>query len=169
MTPEDIRLLWRFKGGHALARLAVWPDRETKGFRESMHEASREDVRMVTHADGLHINPSPTRIEGAKRVIGTSDHVITWAAMKAHAVKHTPPDVELLIRSFDQEWCDVTSMPDVPPGQWRSHTAEEEARLAQCVRWLHGLARIVWDPALGTPATPKPEQLDMLTLLEGLT
>lgn len=158
LTPEELELLWDFKGGHGMARMASRPDSTLRSWKESMHGRSAWPECVDTKKDGIHFSNAEA---------GTS-RVITWKAIKAHALAHTPEDVRALICDIDAEWCQVQSMPDVPPGQWRYHTAAEKERLAQCVRLLTGLARTVWDPTLAPEATG-PVQLDLFDALEGLS
>lgn len=159
MTPDDIELLWRFKGGHSLARMAAHPGQGFSSWRQSMHGSYSWPVQIDTKPDGIHVTDRES-----------GDHrVITWASIKAHVLAHVTDETRDWIRALDSEWCRVKSMPDVPPGQYRYFTEQEEQRIASCERWLDHLARTVWDPALVTPATPEPEQLDMLAYLEEMT
>lgn len=147
MTPEDIALLWRIKGGHKLARIAARPDTAIPYEVQSQHGGTLAGVWFDTKRDGIHVTEDDKH------------HVITWAAIRAHVREHTPEDVRALICDIDWEWCRVkTGTPGFPP-----------ERAVTCERWLVGLARIVWDPELVTPATPQPEQLDMLAYLEEMT
>lgn len=140
-----------------MARVAARPDMEIPHWKTSMHGSAGRGYRIDAKADGIHVTE------------GDDHRIIPWKAIKAHAVKHTTDEVRDWINAFDREWCVVKSQPDVKPGQWRYDTPEEKARIRQCERWLNGLARIVWDPALVTPATPEPEQLTIFDALEAMT
>lgn len=146
MTPDDIRLLLRFHGSHGMARVAARPDMEIPHWKTSMHGSVGRGYRIDTKADGIHVTE------------GDDHRIIPWKAIKAHAVEHTTDEIRAWIDAMDWEWCRAsTGTPGHPP-----------ARAATCKRWLEHLAREVWDPALVAPATPEPEQLDMLAYLEGL-
>lgn len=145
MTPDDIRDVLRFRGAHGMARVAKDPDSEISHWKQSMAGYYGREGRIDTKPDGIHV----TDQRGYR--------VITWKAIKAHALKHTPADVRALIFDIDWEWCRAkTGTPGHPP-----------ARAVTCERWLEHLARSVWDPALGIPDTPEPEQLDLFSSLEG--
>lgn len=157
MTPDDIEALFRFKGGHAMARMAASPGTAVSDWKTSSHGYYGGMRRVDTEKDGIRF----TDLEA------DTSHVITWGAIRGHALEHTTEEIRDWIVAVDSEWCRVKSMPDVPPGQWRYHTDQEKQRIASCERWLVHLARTVWDPALVAP--PEPVQLDMLALLEEMT
>lgn len=158
LTAEDLERLWSFKGGHEMARMASRPDLELRSWKESMQGSYAWPQRIETQKDGIHF---------ADEKAGIS-RVITWKAIKTHALEHTPEDVRALICDIDAEWCHVMAMPDVPPGEYRYHTEAEKERLAQCKRWLTGLARTVWNPA-HYPEPTGPVQLDLFDALEELS
>lgn len=158
LTAKDLEQLWTFKGGHQMARMASRPDLTLRSWKESKHGSCGGTQRVDTKTDGIHF---------ADEEADTS-RVITWKAIRAHALEHTPEDVRALICDIDAEWCQVMAKPDVPPGQYRHHTEREKARLAQCKRWLTGLARTVWDPD-HFPEPAGPVQLDLFDALEELS
>lgn len=145
MTRDELALLWRFKGGHSLARAAAHPADEIACMRASMHERWGPEGRIATKADGIHL---PT------------GKVLTWAAIRAHAEEHTPTETRAWIQAFDREWCRMQALTHPYRGHSRRHTDDEKARAAQCERWLRALAWEVWNPG-----TAEPEQLDLLDAL----
>ena len=145
MTVDELALLWRFKGGHSLARFAANPTEGVRAYLDCAATYSGAGVHIETKRDGIH---------------HSGGQVIPWAAMRDHAAAHADDEAIFWIRAFDREWCEVKSMPDVKPGQWRYHTDAELARIAQCERWLRALAWEVWNPG-----TAEPEQLDLMDLL----
>lgn len=145
MTPDDIRLLLRFHGPHGMARVASRPDTAIPAWKTSVAGFYGRGERIETKADGVHVTDD------------AGHRVITWKAIKAHALEHTTNELRGWIDAMDWEWCRATThAPGFPP-----------ARAAICKHWLEHLARIVWDPALVAP--PEPEQLDMLAYLEEMT
>jgi hypothetical protein len=64
---------------------------------------------------------------------------------------------------FDAEWCRVQSLAGYVAGIRCVHTAADKARIAQCERWLQGLATTAFGDQ--TAAVPAPVQLDLLDLL----
>ena len=146
MTPDDIRLLLRFHGPHGMARVASRPDTAISHWKTSLAGSYSSGERIETKADGIHVTDD------------AGHRVITWAAIRSHAREHTTDEIRAWIDAMDWEWCRAaTHTPGLPP-----------ARAATCKRWLEHLAREVWDPALVTPAAPQPEQLDLISFLEGL-
>lgn len=147
MTPEDIRLLLRFHGPHGMARVASRPESAIPAWKTSQAGSYSRGERIETKADGIHVTE------------GDAHRVITWKAIRAHALEHTTDEIRGWIDAMDWEWCRAsTHTPGFPP-----------ARAVTCKRWLEHLARTVWDPALVTPAIPEPEQLDLLKHLEEMT
>lgn len=82
LTPEELELLWDFKGGHGMARMASRPDSTLRSWKESMHGRSAWPERADTKKDGIPFSNAEA---------GTS-RVITWKAIKAHALAHTPEE-----------------------------------------------------------------------------
>lgn len=66
LTPEELELLWDFKGGHGMARMASRPDSTLRSWKESMHGRSAWPERADTKKDGIHFSNAEA---GTSRVI----------------------------------------------------------------------------------------------------